>query len=237
MFEAAYESVWHHPGVAWVATALMLVALARAKASRFFVGFLVVFAVEIALDAFFTSPTEPAGVAANPSLHTGIEIAFVILGDLRFFVLVERFASPKSAPPSSAGPFGRYCVAVVWAFVVPLTWTAVYKSKAIEMPDDYVKFLVYELLFMVLAFALRFAVLPHRLKDTPVDVRRYLVGLTTYELGQYSLWALADILMLWGVREGGFLLRIVPNVMYYGGFLLFSWRFAPKDLRAASGRA
>ena len=237
MFERAYESVLHHPGVAWVATAALLLWLFRAKASRFFTAFLLVFAVEIALDAFFTSPTEPAKVAANDTLHTGIEIAFVIIGDFRFFVLVERFASPKSAPPSSLGPVLPYLRAVVWAFVVPLTWTALYKAHTIEMPDEYVKFLVYELLFMALAFVLRFAVLPWRLKDTAPAPRRYLIGLATYELGQYSLWALADILILWGMREVGFLLRIVPNVMYYGGFLLFSWRFAPKDLRAASGRS
>ncbi len=202
MFEAAYNSVYHHPGVAWVATALVVALLLRRRASKWLTTFLLVFAVEIALDAFFTSPTEPASVAANDTLKTGIEIAFVIAGDFRFFVLVERWAPAKAAAPTAFGALGSYALAVVWAFIVPLTWTALYKTKTVEMPDDYVKFLVYELLFMVLGFALRFAILPRRLQGTSEPRRRYLLRLGSFELVQYVLWAFADIVILWGHREG-----------------------------------
>ena len=232
MFHAAYDSVYNHPGVAWVATLAFVVALLSKRASPFFFAALLVFAVEISCDAFFTSPTLPKSIEANKGFATGLEILFVILGDYRYFVFVERFARAKSAPPSAFGSAIPWLLAVPWAFVVPLTWTAIYLTKVIDMQSDQVKFLVYELLFIGLAAVLRFVVVPLRVEKRETYVGRYLLRLTSFELVQYMLWALADIVILGGTQEPGYALRIVPNVMYYGAFLFFAWTTAPKELRS-----
>jgi hypothetical protein len=50
----------------------------------------------------------------------------------------------------------------------------------------------------------------------------------SFEIVQYALWALADVLILSGM-SWGFLLRIVPNSLYYAFFLPFVWWTAPRE--------
>src|SRR6187399_3103672 len=108
MFKAAYNSVWHHPGVAWIA-ALLLLAWALAEwrtITPFMRGYLVVFAGEIAVDAYFTGGLAPTEVSSIEWRNLTAAITFVIVGDYRFYVLVERFAPAKAPGPSSLGPIG-----------------------------------------------------------------------------------------------------------------------------------
>ena len=243
MFEKAYVSAWNHPGVAFLATALLLVFAFRRK--PFMHGFLALFALEIVFDAFMTGPLKPPQIAADFDVSIGWAIVFVILGDYRYFVLVERFAPKRAPSPASLGPWLGWVIAVPWAFLVPLTWTLLYKANIVAMPDESIKFLVYELLFAGVALVLRFVVLPMRMKGASDDARKYVMRLTMYEVVQYALWASADFVILCStgtvgdpksffMTDLGYLLRIVPNVMYYGGFLAFAWTSAPKSFFAVT---
>jgi hypothetical protein len=235
MFQVAYQSGWHHPGVAWVVALALVAALASrwATISRFMRGYLAIFTAEIALDAFFTGALAPASVTSIEWRNLTAAITFVIVGDYRFYVLVERFAPPDAPPASELGPLSAWLKALPWGFAVPLTWTFFYETKLLPMPDLSTKFFVYEILFLGLALVLRSVILPRRLAKTKPHLRRYVLRLLTFEIAQYALWALADVVIRRGATEPGYLLRIVPNVMYYGGFLVFAWRVAPREVRDA----
>jgi hypothetical protein len=40
-----------------------------------------------------------------------------------------------------------------------------------------------------------------------------------YVIGYYALWAGADAIILTSGADTGFLLRVLPNALYYGGFV------------------
>ena len=99
MFEEIYASAWHHPGIAWIAgvplLALAVIAMRQGRRAvdpdpRRAAGLwaFVILELAILLDAWFTgalSPVGATGVAAETAA-----VFFVIVGDLRFFYLVER---------------------------------------------------------------------------------------------------------------------------------------------------
>ncbi len=220
MLQAAYESAWHHPGVAWL-MALALVVAVLATRPRL-LAFLLGFAIEIALDAYFSAPFAPKLPA---SLGTAVAVAFVILGDYRYFVVLEG---------ALAGGFDKaraWLVALPWAFVVPVASTIARQIAPKTLSDDRTTYLVYELMFFALAIGVRAFVLPRRAAALADETRRWLSRVTAFEIVQYGLWALADVVILAGASEPGYLLRIAPNVLYYGGFLFFVWRTAPAALR------
>lgn len=229
MFERFYGTAWHHPGFAFLAAVLFALALASRR--RFLVGWAIVFTVEILADALATGMLSP--VPADSSLMTALGITFVILGDFRYFLLVEHAiaAKPEDALVGRGlGPLRAWVPAVVVAFVVPLTSTAI---RAI-FPGTFVNnlrntFLLYEGLFLTLAIVYRFVVVPRRAPDA---VRGYLLRLTEFELVQYALWVTADLLIIFGGLDVAFLLRLVPNLMYYALFLPFAWWMAPARARA-----
>jgi hypothetical protein len=220
MFETVYASTWHHPVLFWAVGGPILLLLARSlfrsrEASpdaRFLAIALVVFQLEILIDAWLTSRFTP--LAAGSTAATAAVVTFVILGDLRYFVLIERFGR-------GAGWIWR---AALWSLVVPVISTPV---RFLWKGDVRVLFLSYELLFVALALVMRFGVLPRLVLS---NHRRWLDALTVYLLAQYVLWASADVIILAGV-DAGFGLRLAPNIMYYVGFVLFAWLTAPEELR------
>lgn len=220
-FERLYASPLHDPLFFWLGAAIFVIVLASRL--PFLAGFLVVFAFEIAADATLTGALSP--IPKGASYGTPVSVAFVILGDFRYFVLVERFAARGR---SRAVTFGA---AAAWAFLVPVIAFALRNAVPSLAAPPRVTWLTYEGLFLVLALALRFALVPRRAAAAPPEVRRWLLEITAFEIAQYALWALSDVLILSGV-EAGFLLRFVPNAMYYVLFLPFVlWR-APASLRA-----
>lgn len=220
-FERIYASPLHDPLFFWLA-ALALVGVIASRLP-FLAGFLVVFAFEIAADALATGALSP--IPKGAAWGTPVAVAFVILGDLRYFLLVERFVRRERR---FAGVLAR---AAAWAFVVPVVSFALRSAAPSLAAPARVTFLTYELLFLALAALLRLAVLPRRAAGAPPDVRRWLMEVTVFEIAQYGLWAAADVVILSGAQVG-FLLRLVPNAMYYAFFLPFVLLRAPARLRA-----
>lgn len=219
-FERLYSSPLQDPLFFWLGAALFVIVLASRL--PFLAGFLAVFAFEIAADATLTGALTP--IPKGASYATLVSVAFVILGDYRYFVLVERFSSKDRKPGPALG------VAAAWAFVVPVVSFALRTLVPSLASPPRVTFLTYELLFFALALVFRLAIVRRRSAGADPEVRRWLHTITVFEIAQYALWALSDILILSGV-EAAFLLRFVPNAMYYVGFLPFVLFTAPASLR------
>jgi hypothetical protein len=214
MFQAIYNHPWHNPGLFLLAGAAFVAALARRQA--WLMGYFTVFAFEIVADAMTTGELSPL---AGSRWLTPVAITFVILGDLRFFLLLERFAE---AVPRKLGA-GAWARVLGFSLLVPVASTVVRLAFGIQ--EGRVTFLIYEIMFLVLALVLRFAVLPRR-ADSPF--RSWLLLLCTFECVQYGLWALADVIILSGI-DAGFLLRLLPNTLYYALFLPFALWKAPRE--------
>jgi len=202
-----YNSSWILPMLPWLVAPITLFLGLRARGV---LGWLVAgFSVEIALDAWLTGPLSP--VHAPPAWDWVVPVVFVILGDLRYFAVVEHCVPTRSRVQAGL-------VAVALAFVVPVA-TQVARVVSPRVHDDAtVNYLVYELLFLALAVVFRVRVVPRRTVDAPG--RSLALRLTEFEIVQYGLWACADVILISGHLENvGWALRIVPNVLYYVLFL------------------
>jgi hypothetical protein len=224
MWKDVYESSLFHPVLFWIAGALFVVAIATRMS--FLQGYLVLGAFEILADATLTGPWSP--VPQVKALATAVPLAFVIMGDARYFVIVERVRSGVLDRRAIATAIGFALVAPIASYVPQLLWPATFeKSRHV--------YLLYEAMFVLLAIGMR-AWLPRRLADAPEDARRWALKLTMFEIVQYALWATADVVILAG-SDAGFALRLVPNAMYYVLFLPFVARTAPRALVEPWARA
>ncbi len=224
MFEQAYHSVYHHPLVTWAAGAVVLaVLLASRVPRRGFLGVaLLVFELEIMLDAWLTGGLKP--FADDATIATVTALTFVVLGDLRYFVLLERYGREDGVRPT------RWLLyPLVYALVVPLASSV---ARWLWPGNFRALFLTYELMFAALALGIRFAVLPRREARCSAPRQRFLVRLTHFEIAQYLLWASADVVILLGV-DAGYLLRLIPNLMYYVAFVPFAWWAGGEELAPA----
>lgn len=225
MFQAIYESPWHNPAAFWAAGIAFLALWMRRK--PFLVAYFALFGLETLADALASGGWAPSALLTSP-LRTAFTVAFVILGDFRYFLLVERFAHRPHARPSDPTSPGAWASAAGLALVVPVLAEVARRALPAGL-DGRWTYLAYELLFLAFALVLRFAVLPRRLAGAPATARTWLLRITAFEIGQYALWATADIVLLRGV-EAGHLLRLVPNAMYYAGFLPFVAYRAPAEV-------
>lgn len=218
MFEEAYHSVYHHPYSMWaVGAAVLALLLARPKAGFLGVA-LVVFQLEIMLDAWLTGGLKP--IDDGSVLATVAAVTFVIFGDLRYFILLERFGNPRAKLETSFWLF----LPIAYALVVPIASNV----ARYAWPGNFrALFLTYELMFACVAVGVRAVVLPRRENDAARDT--FAVRLTHFEIVQYLLWATADVAILLGA-DAGYLLRFVPNLMYYAAFVPFVWRIAPREI-------
>lgn len=216
-----YDSGWHHPGLAFVLCGVAAVVVLRRLPSGPLQRALLTFTALTALDAGLTgalTPIPPGGLLAQ-----NVSIAFVILGDLRLFVLLERFRAETRWLPAIARAVGL-------SFVVPVAQALAIRSAPDLFAEPRRIYLVYELLFVAVATLLLAIRYPSRRAKSPA-LGWYATSLVAFFLVQYGLWVVSDVLILSGV-EGAFALRLLPNALYYGLFLVFAaWR-APAEARS-----
>lgn len=226
MFQSIYDSAWYAPGLFWLSGLLFLAYLVRDR--PFVFAYLILFTIEIMVDALVTGGVSPT--QGHPALHQQLAILFVILGDFRYFLLVERFVAKGRARPSPGPGVARVtALALGQSLLIPVLSYAVMAAVPSTGESPRVTFLLYEAMFTVLALVLRFFVLPRRLKGQPEAEAQFLRSVTSFVLVQYAGWALADVLILSGA-SWGYGLRLVPNTMYYAGFLPYVYLKAPKEL-------
>jgi hypothetical protein len=221
MFQSFYESFWQHPLLLWMPSVLFLVfvrprATDVARASQ-------LFALLSIIDALFTGPMIQL---FGPLTASAVMILFVIVGDFRLFFFIERFSGREENFTRKLGE--TIIRAAGWALVVPVLQGVLTRLLPHAFENVRYTFLCYELLFFGLAAFLRSRIIPRR--ALPEDVRRWHRELCAFAMTYYALWSLADVVILLGF-DGGYLLRVVPNVLYYGLFIPFVFWRAPPRLR------
>lgn len=234
--KALYDSGWHHPFAAYVGLFALVVLLARTRSRRpsdatsgatlratsgdrtrepFLFGWATFFGLVLAADATVTGAWSP--LLSSSPLFTPLSIVFVILGDTRFFLVQERFARPEAS-------LSRVLiVAGLTSLVVPVS-SALLREAVPLFAEGRWLFLSYELLALGLVIGLW---LVRYRRAVERETRRWLGRVTALFAGLYALWATADVLILLDL-EIGYVVRIVPNVLYYAVFLVATFALAPR---------
>lgn len=223
-WQAIYDSPWHQPRLVG---ALGLAALAAFALKRVRGDFLSLwtlgFGALAIVDATLTASDSPL-LPAHGDLLGALAIAFVLLGDARVYTLVERYAG---ASPSIAR---RVLHGLAWGSLVSVLMAPLARTVPVFQREPRTLFLTYELLALAQAIAWLTVRLP-RAKGVSPEVMRWTRGVMRFVAVQYGLWALADVVILW-VHPAGFLLRLVPNVLYYGLFVGYVSLRAPSAIRS-----
>jgi hypothetical protein len=218
-WHAFYRSDLQSVTLLLIAPALLLGTLltrgrrraATTPAARFVYGYALVFSVGTLVDPIATGPLVRA-LALPESAATALGLLFVLLGDFRVFLLVFHLADGARDLRAALRR------AALWTPVVPVSAFAIsaaLRSALGELPDQ-VLWLVHEVLFVGMALWLR------KLAAHDVRLRRA----ATYVAVYYVLWAAADVTILFG-HDVGWLLRVLPNQLYYAfwvPFVYVTWR-------------
>ncbi|MBK7978087.1 MAG: hypothetical protein IPK07_34190 [Deltaproteobacteria bacterium] len=236
-FESFYGSAAQQPASLWVAALVgwagVLVLEDRPRSVRRFASACAALAI---LDAWLTA-NHVLGIGALPGvLATAAPLCFVLAGDLRVFLFLDvvNVSEPRTLELRRAR-WGRVLALTV---LVPVIAFGVVKPLAdsLAAPDaaGRILFLGYELLFLALILVLRQRVLPRQLADRGA-VRGWARSVASFVAVYYGLWALADLWILLApppARDLGFGLRVLPNLLYYGGLgPWIAWRSAIRKAR------
>lgn len=157
-------------------------------------------------------------------------VPFVLLGDFRVFALVLPVMQP-GRPRASV-----LAEAAAWTLVVPVLafggFRAVTALRGAE-PAGVWLWIAYETAFALLTVFLMARVVPSRVGVERLAVRRYLRAVLGVVLAYYVLWVVSDVIVLRG-QDGGWALRVLPNLLYYGAFVPIAYA---RFFAAASRRA
>ncbi|MBW2377833.1 MAG: hypothetical protein JRF55_17970 [Deltaproteobacteria bacterium] len=219
MYAEFYDSFIQHPLLLWAAALLgLLIALSRRGLSRSLRWFCVALAILSLLDAWLTS-TPILGIGSLTGAAASlVPLAFVLIGDFRYFFFVESARSDGTVPAGVRG-WARACG---WTLVVPLGSKLIIAALGSDDP---------RVLFLVYSVGMAALYLP-RHSNAPRWTRR----VTMFVIGYYGLWAAADAIILTTGADMGFLLRVLPNALYYGGFVpVVAWT-APRQNHGAGLR-
>jgi hypothetical protein len=221
-FEAFYASTWQHPWLLWCAAGLACWYAFRlhdrGSDVRRCTAALTLLS---ATDAWLTT-SPPYGIGPLPgAVSSLVPLSFVLAGDFRFLVLLTSATDSGGIRPHTRS----VAAAAALTLIVPITSQLIVSAVPGWGDNPRILYLIYELLFLALALALR-SLHPIALK------LRWVRSVCGFVSLYYGLWALADLLILGTGTDLGFALRLVPNVLYYGGLIAAIARFAPR-LRAS----
>lgn len=240
LWQSLYESPWQHPGVAFICGGLLtfcaLVARTRGparspRAGKPWALLFLILQLEILLDAALTGALSP--LPSGSFAATLVAGVFVVLGDLRYFYLFERQLDsvheirPKLESENQGSPWVALRRALPISLLLPLAATVATHLFPAQVSGSRM-FLGYEVGFLGLASAHAWRRL-HGQNPTGERIR-YVRRLFFFELAQYALWALSDLLILTG-HDLGWALRTVPNLLYYAAFVPVAVLTAPPQAR------
>jgi hypothetical protein len=223
-FEAFYMGAAQHPWLLWAAAALGTAAvLARRDLDPGLRRYALALGLLSALDAWLTS-SHVYGLGALPAPWSSlVPLFFVLAGDFRFLLLAVA-ATPDGRLAVTPRRVG---VALGLTVIVPITSQLV--LLALTEPatsNPRVLFFAYEMLFVALV-----AGVVQRLPN--VAGAPWLGALGRFVMLYYLLWASADAVLLVTGSDLGFALRVLPNVLYYGGLIAAIAWLAPGTGRTA----
>ena len=185
------------------------------ESHAFIVRYATLFAVLTMVDPICTGPISRALGISGSFAGTLVMFFFVLLGDYRVLTLVFGLADRANGTRR----------ALAWTFIVPIFTGATYGPLLLLFgAEQHWMWLIYELSFATLALYLAKNWLPKQ-EELGQSLVPYLQSVLAYVLTYYVLWASADLILLAGLDEG-WAVRIVPNQLYYAGFVPFAaWRF------------
>ena len=219
-FEIFYASAWQHPLALWLAAAAgAAVCLARSDRHPSVRRYCLALVVLSGLDAWLTA-NHVLGIGALPARVAGVvSLFFVLAGDFRYLLLWEA-ATRDGAIALTPGGAAR---AAGLTAIVPIT--AQLAAAEVVPANPRVLFLIYELAFCALIAALlRWHPNAHALS--------WVRAVSRFVLLYYALWATADGIILATGADVGHALRVIPNLLYYGGLIAAIARLAPRLRRA-----
>ena len=221
--EAFYMSPAQHPWLLWMAGAAgFAFALTRRGLTPVLQRYLIGLGVLTLLDAWLTSNVIP-GVGRLPGWAASIvPLFFVLAGDLRYLLVVQCGAAGGRLTFTPNG----IAAALGLMLVVPITSQLIVAALAGPDPSSRVVYLVYELSFFALTWVLM-ALHPG------AGPGRWPRAVSRFVLLYYGAWAVADMIILATGADIGFALRVIPNVLYYGGLIAWIGHTGSKDARSA----
>ena len=190
-------------------------------AAAFVDAYAIAFAIETIVDPLVGGPLVQALGLRGSAGATVILIVFVLLGDFRVYVLLFGLIAVAAGRrwSTALGP------AAVWTVLVPSVAyagnAALHALYAGLSPDSI--WLLYESLFAGLALGLRAWLPAARVAPTQPALRAYLRAALLYVAVYYGLWAAADALIQIGGLDVGWLVRVLPNQLYYGWWVPAVW--------------
>jgi hypothetical protein len=220
-FEAFYASPVQHPWLLWLSAALgLMFVVTRIGLDVRVRRYGIALAGLSFTDAWLTSHHVYGIGALSGTGADLVPLFFVLMGDLRFLLLVTIGAPDGTLAPSAR----RLLAALGLTAIVPITTQVV--MSALPEVQPRVMYAVYEVAF----FALTAAIL--RLHPN-LRANPWLRSVARFVMLYYGLWATADAVLLATGSDAGFLLRVLPNLLYYGGLIAAIALFAPTRPRRA----
>ncbi|MBW2274995.1 MAG: hypothetical protein JRG96_17140 [Deltaproteobacteria bacterium] len=208
-FEAFYASPIQHPVLLWLAAALALGWSATRSGLHPTLRRYCVLLVALSLvDAWLTSnPIYGIGQLGGWAA-SAVPLFFVLAGDFRYLLLLG-----AATPDGGFEPSARHLlVAAGLTLIVPVFSQVVVMALPDSPSGARVLFLVYEVAFMLLTLAL--------MRWHPgARAAPWLTRVSRFVLLYYGLWASADAIIIATGSDLGFLLRVLPNLLYYGGLI------------------
>ena len=225
-YEQMYWVYLHHV-VAGAVSGLVMAVLVARRLPSFLHGLTFLLLGLTLADAVASGVLNKIDGVQGSMAHTIAIFFFVVAGDWRYFLVTRRYTTPGLDKEDWGGP-GMWLAALA-PVLLPVSVTGVMQGL---FPEQYTsmhaQFLTYELVMIALVVATMLVWLPRRAANASPEVGRWLRLVTYVELSHYVLWATSDVLVLSGV-ELGYLLRLVPDVIYYALWIPALWVFAPKE--------
>jgi len=217
-WEAFYNGAVHHPLQLWaVAAAATLYAATRRDLDPGLRRYCVGLGLLSGLDAWLTA-TAPYGIGPlSGAAASAVPLFFVLAGDFRYLLLALA-ATPDGRLPLSTR---QLAMAAAWTCLVPLGSQLTLSALPDSLSSSRVLFLVYELAFFGLAASLAS-------RHPNLQRARWLRDVSRFVMLYYGLWAAADAFLLVTGSDLGFALRLVPNLLYYGGLIAAIAWLAPR---------
>jgi hypothetical protein len=187
---------------------------AQSSEARFVSAWAILFSAETLLDPLVGGKLMSA-LGAPGWLGTAVMLAFVLLGDFRIYWLILAVALRDVRRGAR--------LAAAATPVVPVLAYASDRMAEGFAPDATGQrlWLIHELLFTAVAVWLGWRWLPRRAADAAT--LRFLRRVCAYVTLYYGLWASCDALWLATSQDGVWLLRAVPNQLYYAFSVPFVW--------------
>jgi hypothetical protein len=224
IFEGFYASPIQHPVALWLAAGVALgICITRRGLSPSMRQYCVALGVLSLADAWLTTSDIPLLGPLPDALSGIVPLFFVLAGDLRVLLVV--MAGTSDGRLVLTGRSLLYACALT--LVVPVFTQVALALLPASMGGARVMFLIYEIAFAVLALAL--------LRWHPSASRAgWIRRVTGFAVLYYGLWASADAWILATGSDLGYLLRLLPNLLYYGGLIAVMGIAASTDSRRNS---